>query len=313
MARRKRGFTLIELLVVIAIIAVLAAILFPVFAQARVSAKRADLTTRLRQTSLAIQMYGTDFDDQLPRGDGCQLNSALNPALRSPAFNLSLNQGCANGSPGYNRVDLARWQKWVNSYVRNEELFFNPGLGRRVVPFTNCPNGLWESCGIISRSYALALHMTGISSRVPNQSFSGAFGGTLSGMPNPSANLLLLELNHGALPYLPGGLDPLSLQSRRLVPPAWREAFETHYLAPAPPGVVRRPNPQVVVSGQVAVGYADGSVRSMPVERMISMTPRVSEYAPGSFGQGLFFEETMVFDAPVNLNLDYPLWGLERN
>ena len=58
-----RGFTLIELLVVIAIIAILAAILFPVFAQAKEAAKKtADLSNQ-KQISLAVQMYMTDYDD----------------------------------------------------------------------------------------------------------------------------------------------------------------------------------------------------------------------------------------------------------
>ncbi len=62
---RKRGFTLIELLVVIAIIAILAAILFPVFAQAKVAAKKAACISNMKQWSLAHQMYWADFDDMV--------------------------------------------------------------------------------------------------------------------------------------------------------------------------------------------------------------------------------------------------------
>ncbi len=57
------GFTLIELLVVIAIIAVLAAILFPVFAQARESAREAQCASNMRQIGLAMRMYITDYDE----------------------------------------------------------------------------------------------------------------------------------------------------------------------------------------------------------------------------------------------------------
>ena len=60
---RRRAFTLIELLVVIAIIAILAAILFPVFTQAKTSAKQAGATSDLKQTTLAILMYAGDNDD----------------------------------------------------------------------------------------------------------------------------------------------------------------------------------------------------------------------------------------------------------
>jgi len=63
---RKNAFTLIELLVVIAIIAILAAILFPVFAQAKESAKDTQALSNIKQTGLAYIMYSADYDDVLP-------------------------------------------------------------------------------------------------------------------------------------------------------------------------------------------------------------------------------------------------------
>ena len=60
------GFTLIELLVVIAIIAILAAILFPVFARARENARRAACQSNLKQISLGIIQYAQDYDERLP-------------------------------------------------------------------------------------------------------------------------------------------------------------------------------------------------------------------------------------------------------
>ncbi len=62
----KKGFTLIELLVVIAIIAILAAILFPVFAQAKAAAKNSADISNLKQSGLACMMYSTDYDDLFP-------------------------------------------------------------------------------------------------------------------------------------------------------------------------------------------------------------------------------------------------------
>jgi len=62
----RRGFTLIELLVVIAIIAILASILFPVFARARAKARQAACSSNLKQFGLAIDMYAQDYDEMLP-------------------------------------------------------------------------------------------------------------------------------------------------------------------------------------------------------------------------------------------------------
>src|SRR5437660_12242245 len=62
----RTGFTLIELLVVIAVIAILAAILFPVFAQARESARKATCQSNLKQIGLAFQLYLQDHDETFP-------------------------------------------------------------------------------------------------------------------------------------------------------------------------------------------------------------------------------------------------------
>jgi prepilin-type N-terminal cleavage/methylation domain-containing protein len=64
----KRGFTLIELLVVIAIIAILAAILFPVFARAREKARQSSCQSNLKQLSLGVLMYMQDYDGRSPFG-----------------------------------------------------------------------------------------------------------------------------------------------------------------------------------------------------------------------------------------------------
>lgn len=68
----RKGFTLIELLVVIAIIAILAAILFPVFARAREKARQASCQSNLKQLAVALMMYAQDYDGMMPFFDSVQ-------------------------------------------------------------------------------------------------------------------------------------------------------------------------------------------------------------------------------------------------
>jgi prepilin-type N-terminal cleavage/methylation domain-containing protein/prepilin-type processing-associated H-X9-DG protein len=83
--RSKAGFTLIELLIVIAIIAILAAILFPVFARARENARRASCQSNLKQIALATIQYTQDYDEKFPNQGWA---GGSNPWFETPAWQL---------------------------------------------------------------------------------------------------------------------------------------------------------------------------------------------------------------------------------
>lgn len=97
----KHGFTLIELLVVIAIIAILAAILFPVFAQAREKARTISCLSNMKQIGTAVHMYVQDYDERL-------------------FFRI----GWKNSRSGYfPTVDSERWWNLLMPYVKNNDVF----------------------------------------------------------------------------------------------------------------------------------------------------------------------------------------------
>jgi prepilin-type N-terminal cleavage/methylation domain-containing protein/prepilin-type processing-associated H-X9-DG protein len=100
---RKRGFTLIELLVVIAIIAILAAILFPVFAKARAKARQTSCLSNFRQLMVAHLSYVQDYDETFVAFDGVP----------------------ADGGPG----DGINWAVKIMPYVRNDGIFWCPEAG----------------------------------------------------------------------------------------------------------------------------------------------------------------------------------------
>ncbi len=107
MKTNKRGFTLIELLVVIAIIAILAAILFPVFARAREQARKSACLSNLKQIGLGVMMYAQDFDETYPIA-----------YLAAPA---------ADPMPGYSS---SYWFNVLQPYTKNRQVWVCPTAGR---------------------------------------------------------------------------------------------------------------------------------------------------------------------------------------
>ncbi|MBD3292261.1 MAG: DUF1559 domain-containing protein [Armatimonadia bacterium] len=110
----RRGFTLIELLVVIAIIAILAAILFPVFARAREKARTASCSNNVKELALGLLMYTQDYDETTP---GCYGNSSRNTGIDIPRSPVS-NRG------GTNSYWL--WADMIYPYVANKQIYLCP-------------------------------------------------------------------------------------------------------------------------------------------------------------------------------------------
>lgn len=123
----RKGFTLIELLVVIAIIAILAAILFPVFARAREKARQTNCLSNVKQITLGIQMYAQDYNEMLPRArfwDGTHSQHYLyTRAIRPYVMNEQLFICPSHGGAEYaedwgsspNRMNLSYGFNWDNN------------------------------------------------------------------------------------------------------------------------------------------------------------------------------------------------------
>ncbi len=122
--RRPAGFTLIELLVVIAIIAILAAILFPVFAKAREKARQTSCISNLKQVGLALVQYCQDWDEQMPVVDH---------------------------HDGYS------WYMPLQTYIKSDQVLRCPSLGARGAVTTKTD---YVANGLVSHGLSLAAFQT---------------------------------------------------------------------------------------------------------------------------------------------------------
>lgn len=124
----KRAFTLIELLVVIAIIAILAAILFPVFAQAKEAAKKTACLSNTKQIALGVYMYSNDYDDIYPQNDWENDPAGFYPGTYNPA----------NPQGNYQIT----WTFTIQPYIKNWNIFVCPSDPRPFPTDSQCPNGI---------------------------------------------------------------------------------------------------------------------------------------------------------------------------
>jgi len=122
----KKAFTLIELLVVIAIIAILAAILFPVFAQAKEAAKKTATLSNFKQYGTGAIIYATDTDDLLPLGYSYQGSAGT----WRYNFLISVPNGWRPGAFSVDprkSEDGLQWANSMNPYVKNQQILAMSG------------------------------------------------------------------------------------------------------------------------------------------------------------------------------------------
>ncbi|HLK57514.1 MAG TPA: prepilin-type N-terminal cleavage/methylation domain-containing protein [Chthonomonadaceae bacterium] len=292
--RTKRGFTLIELLVVIAIIAILAAILFPVFAQAREKARTTSCLSNTKQLSLGLLMYVQDYDETWPRNDDC-VNGGTAPVAGAPATAY----GCS-GNPGYgDRVNHYKWWYWTYPYVKNTQINFCPSRIGLLDPSN------WNLNGeIFGAGYGLNLSLTGAQNTWqvnPPQFRNSWTGGTLAGLNAPAETMLIMETHYPAVgAYLVsqgGGVYTA-------YPLATREYWQ---MLMEPNGVV---NKQFAPhTGGLNIAYTDGHSKWMNVNSFLGHCPTDAQYGNPSV-PGFETMAWTISPAP-SWTQPWPLWNLE--
>jgi hypothetical protein len=272
-------------------------------------------------------MYAGDYDDILPRQDGCNAGSALNAALNVRPFN-AVGVGCT-ASPFHYRMNHFSWQKWIMPYMKNVDIFTHPHRGRSNRNTPSCPGGEWSDCGQVTASYALNLSLFGAlntynqSATATNQDRAPFLGGSMTAIPRPAETALALETGNPNIAFAPTA--PVSGDSgfRQInYAPAVRELWVREFYRStnscgadnsAPfinSGIiddVRAPR------GGVTIAWADGSAKFLPVGQFLARTPTMAEYGiSGTTGAGtcMFPGGTFRISNIPNLNIEYPMWGL---
>lgn len=179
MRNHRSGFTLIELLVVIAIIAILAAILFPVFARAREQARKTTCVSNVKQIGLAALMYDQDYDETFPwlMQDGRTNNNGT-----------GYSQGLPSGPPNWS-VDLNNKRGLFMEcvfvpYIKNYDMFGCPTLrpDTRVMGSDGMPLNQYGSYGYVFGGVGMVPSPSW--SRIPLEQFVRLAGPVL-GLPSP--------------------------------------------------------------------------------------------------------------------------------
>ena len=182
---RRHGFTLIELLVVIAIIAILAAILFPVFAKAREKARQASCGSNLKQLTLAVLQYVQDYDERFPYATpGCVATNSVTGAGQA-------------GSP---------WWASTGPYVKNAGILVCPSAETEWINNGGgCGGGhcAQRVSGQTGLNYAYSIAIGSNNGPGNNAGCCGARGGKLAALKGPAESFVLAD---GGRANIGGGL-----------------------------------------------------------------------------------------------------------
>ncbi len=320
----KKAFTLIELLVVIAIIAILAAILFPVFAQAKTAAKKTAALSNQKQITTGMFLYTADYDDIYPRNDDCILNSALNPALNGAPAGTNPQTGCQTSAGSFKwRMNHFSWQKWMQPYVKNVEMFWHPAKARFNSDTFISGKKYWSDFGQINGSFALNVAITGAlntgdvpaaTSRVIRNSWTG---GTQTALRAPADTMLVMETGSPFTSIIPMGILNGEYNNATVTayPGVVRETLINDFYIHAGnacPGTVAGGtiDSTAIVNEGMTVGFADGHAKFVKVGKIIADTPTIAEYSPGTTNNCFIASSTQRLGTTVNLTINYPFWGL---
>jgi len=173
-SRPRKGFTLIELLVVIAIIAILAAILFPVFAQAREAARKTQCLSNVRQIGNAYMLYAQDYDEALPQHvteRTAPSGTPDTPEARAPySYKTKLlaytkNEGIFKcpSAPAWPAPGPGRW--FTTDYGNNHNEANLPGASQRAWYQANPDFGFNETTTLAAISYPSRFILVGDAGR----------------------------------------------------------------------------------------------------------------------------------------------------
>ena len=246
---RARGFTLIELLVVIAIIAILAAILFPVFAQAREKARQSYCINNLKQMAIGMLMYSDDNDHLFPPVVGRQ--------------------------PGEQWIYPMSWMAHLQPYLKSTAVFIDPSSGH--------PNQDWHSSGdlLANYSYPPSQRATGHEAAVVTAApFGTAMWEGIGGFYGPPTGSYLEEVPSYGEAQIARPTETILICDHLVFD--WGMVWK-HLYYPAPRHIrepdIKLPDGRTAPEGLINAAFVDGHVKAMKHEQFWAILPNYTRRA----------------------------------